>query len=203
MSLVPYTSVTGFAFKNTPNSAFTSNFIAAGVNSVITFSDFATNTLASVNNAQSFSGLQSFAAGISLGTAGTPSGYTPSALSHYEEGTFNATFDSGMYTTGSVIAVTFRRIGKVVTLTFPQTRVTANATSAVWFTSGANVPAYLRPAGDQALSVRVSPDGGGTFASGYLRVLNEGTMALGNDVTWTSGQANCGFWATSVTYCIA
>lgn len=80
-----------------------------------------------------------------LGTGGvqfpnSASGYTPSALSYYEEGSFTANF-TGAATTNQTIR--FTRVGNQVTLQIPA--FTAAFSSSAPLSAGAAIPARLRP----------------------------------------------------------
>lgn len=138
---------------------------------------------------------------LTIGTAGTPTGYTPTALSVYQTGTFSITLNVGMYTTDTAITVKYTRVGNVVTLSFPFTYVTANATSNKWETSTTTVPAHLRPAADQVNIIAILKNSvvlPGTFT---VDTAGKATFSANiNSGTWTSGETVSGFYPVSVTY---
>lgn len=127
----------------------------------------------------------------------------------YYEGSFTATFDTGMYTTGSAVAMTYRKIGKTVTLFFPATLVTANATAGSWETSGTPIPSGLRPAVQTLAWGNSMNNGNNDFTPGLVIINTNGSIdffrsgVTASAANWTNGTANCGFNNFFVTYFVA
>ena len=131
----------------------------------------------------------SFASGISVGSSG--GGYSPTALSYFEQGTFTTSWTWGTNKTFS-----FTRIGNLVVLSYPTCGDNATANTSL---DGTGLPTRFYPASQQNLVVsaqngttnaaaifqiattgglRVWADGNyATFSTGILGVLNSGTIS--------------------------
>ena len=150
-----------------------------------------------------------------IGTTSTTTGitlknntasYTPTVLNYYEEGSFTASFNQGMGVNPNTATVTvyFTRIGKIVTLRFPQTFVTANATDVYWLAPGA-IPTRLRPTASFNNACIVMNNN--TPMGGRLAVDTNGDTYFiknysGADQNWTIGTTYCGFYSQYITYSI-
>jgi microcystin-dependent protein len=152
-------------------------------------------------SAQTFAGVKTFNAGISLPT----SGGTASNLDYYETGTFPANFNVGLSTNSNVITVSFVRVGKAVTLYIPQLITTATATVATSSTATGTIPTRLLPAlihRNYNLTTfnNNTPD---ENVRTYLLIYATGVLEAVRTSNWTSGTGNCGFYGTMISYMIA
>jgi hypothetical protein len=138
------------------------------------------------------------AKGFGIATAGQSG-----LINYYEEGTFSATFNQGMYTgsTGNTVTVSFVRVGKMVSLYFPIFRVTANVTALSTGCAASTLPARLIPSTYMWLGC------GGVYDTnqeqgGYFYIGSDGSIAAYkyNKANFTSGTTNCGFGVSVVSY---
>lgn len=148
-------------------------------------------------------------ASLKLGTAGTPSGYTPTAISYYEEGTFSVNFNAGAGVSGSglTFTVTFRRIGKKVTLEFPNmSTMTAGTTASNFATAASTVPARLAPANDLNFMAIMKANNTFSNSPGQIVVGSGGALTVYRDIigtNFTATQTNNGPVAVAVSYTVA
>jgi hypothetical protein len=150
------------------------------------------NALGTVwSGALTVSGLLTASSGINLGNE---------TLSVYDEGSFNATFNAGMNTSTNVILIRYVRIGNLVTLAFPDIRVTANATATNWSTGISNIPAIITPSVTRTVPIQVQYTNKGE--PGILYIYPNGTLSAYRpaEVTFSSGDLNCGFYFSNCTY---
>lgn len=131
---------------------------------------------------------------------------TSSGLVSYEDsGIFTANFNTGMSTATNNVTVRYSRVGKTVTLTLPQTMVTATATSGSWTATSA-IPAALCPSGVNIYSMTHTIDNNATdfAAMGSVYIGSTGTIQIiRNAGNWASATTNCGFQTTTFSYAVA
>lgn len=144
---------------------------------------------------QSFAGVKTFD-GIELPTTGG----TATTLDHYEEGTFQLNFNSGMCTDSTYVDCNFIRVGKMVTIWLPQTLVTATDTDPTW-TVSVPVPARLVP-WHASYWPTILLNNNVQEAGQYMYIGTSGEVTFKRNTDWVSGTTNCGFEATSFTYLI-
>lgn len=154
---------------------------------------------------QIFAGLKQFNNGITLPT----SGGTAATLDHYEEGTFSADFNQNAGAGGTNVTgktMSYRRIGKIVTLCFPSiSNMTAGATSVIFATATGTLPSRLRPpTGVQFKFPAQAINNAVLQNSGQVQIMDDGMLRIFRDLqestTFVAATANCGVSAICVTY---
>lgn len=131
-------------------------------------------------------------------------GGTPASLDFYETGTFTASFSVGMRTGTNNVTMTFVRLGGIVVLSFPQTLVTANATSGSWATASGILAARLRPTTNQVSATTfVVNNGTQDSVAGEMEIKADGTIAFDRNAgNWTNTTTQCGFQANHIAYSV-
>lgn len=146
----------------------------------------------------------SFPVGVSFAT----SGGTPTTLDYYEEGTFSANFNAGAGAAGSgtTFTVAFVRVGKVVTLTFPNMHtMTAGATATNFSTATGTVASRLRPSATASMNQMVlcKVNGSDSATPCQFNVSSAGALSLyrdgANATTFTSASVS-GAYGFAMTY---
>lgn len=159
--------------------------------------------------AQTIGGAKTFSSGIVVGgnsTGDSNYGTIDSVtLSHYyESDVTNGNLDTGMNTGNTTFTLKFRRIGKVVFLNVPEEKVTANATSANWSTSGSPVPSSLRPLDNIYIPIFTINNNTTDTTPGLLSIsASTGTFSIDRASSWTSGTTNCGFRNINVCWLVS
>lgn len=95
-------------------------------------------------------------------------------LAHYYEGTFTGTF-TGPFTSGT-ITFTYRRIGKIVILSWGTFSGTSSA--AAPFTASTVIPSNLRPAATVSFPTGVKDNGTALTAPGWISIGTNGTITI-------------------------
>jgi hypothetical protein len=157
--------------------------------------------------AQTIAGAKTFSSGIVVGgnTTGDSNLGTITSVtnSNYFEGSFDVTFNTGMDTGSTTKTVLYRRMGRSVTLMFPQTlsATNADATTASWSTSGADIPSSLRPATNAPIFPIMTVNAGAMDSTpGTMEITTGGQISVARASNWASGTASCGFQSICVTY---
>lgn len=121
----------------------------------------------------------------------------------YAEGTFVANFNTGIFTGTHNVTVKYVRIGKAVTLTFPATLPNETSiSSTIWATSGADLPASLRPTGTLMMPCMVVSNSITENGTGRLQ-MSVGTLAFVRSTAWPVTTTNVtGFPDFSISYTI-
>lgn len=147
--------------------------------------------------------LATFVVGLKLPTTGG----TATTLSYYEEGTFTANFNVGAGASGSgtSFTVSFVRVGKTVTLQFPDTTTMVIGTSgqAFFATASGTVPARLVPSASNTYFVCASK-AQGVAAAGIMLIASTGVITLAPNftTTWPNATNNGGMFPVAITYTI-
>lgn len=125
-------------------------------------------------------------------------------LGHYYEGSFSITFTSG-FASNTAVTVNYRRVGKIVTLTFPQTLATG-ANPGVAFCGSGALPSSLQPTIENYMHCISSNSG--TTATGLCLVRDNGsggTVRIYRNpdlATAFTTSATIGWLGFSVTYIV-
>jgi len=144
---------------------------ATSLTSTLAVTDVATFSSSIVaNSAIVASGLGTFTVGVKVKNTGSGS----TTLSHYEEGSATLTLSGGVSATS---AMTYTRVGNVVTVKVPGATGTSSSTSNPQFSA---VTASIRPATAQSFFARVTNNS--TLYIGYARINTDGTI----DIFWNA-----------------
>lgn len=193
------TSGSDFAISNAANSI------------VLNLPDAGTSARGAITTAaQTVAGVKTLQDGLKLGVSGTPTGYTPSTISGYEEGTFTANFNQSAGAGGSSTSktITFRVVGKVVFLNLPNcSDMTAGATSSEFSTATSTIPTRLLPIQNSMWMGRCSVNGAVQAAPGLIIVQTDGAIVIrripDSSANFTSGNTNNGIQAIGLAYPIS
>ena len=123
--------------------------------------------------------------------AGNDSGYTPTALKYYQEGSIvSGWVPNGSGSSGSTsVTIRIARIGNIVTLSMPDVRDAIPAGTSTSLNSSVDLPSWAQPSSIIVLPIWVQ-NNGGTFQVGVLEINTSGNLALWRDVNqtaWTNG----------------
>ena len=143
---------------------------------------------------------------FSPNTATSSTGITSTGqlLTWYEEGTFVSTAGSGTgWTAGGPFTIYWTKVGKMVTLVFPNCYGTTTDASRSNLTFNTNLPSALSPAIGVYVPVRNYYGAGSLNTPSQLVIGTGGNIIIYEDListgTWASGM-NCGMWGTTVCY---
>lgn len=125
----------------------------------------------------------------------------------YEYGSFTANFNQSAGASGANTSktISFTRIGKTVTLVFPNcSDMTAGATAAQFSTVSATLLNRLLPSASLFFPVIMKTNGSISNTPGYIQIGSDGTISLTRDLVgtanFTSTQTNNGPINVSVSY---
>lgn len=116
----------------------------------------------------------------SLGVAtATSVTFGTTALNYYEEGT-HVTNWTGIWAAPQAGTLSFVRVGKSVTLTFPD--ILSTASVATFITNSVALPVSIRPSVKNDFPVRITDNGTQPTAAGLIRMNTDGSVNIYKDL---------------------